>query len=258
MDLPRYSRECKRKPNGDKITKRDLKAIGFLKQNSSGFQLLFEQLPGAYELKEDYASELPTYIRNVKEEHDSLLGDLKHQLIWKTKALFSIAPLNAEARTSLAGIIGDWIETLDKKIREQLFPDGTHKLLELFSSVPNDEEMFIARLAKMVTDLRMEDWDDTTLESCLKRLKQYKETAETFHSQTPKEPEELADGAGGYKVTFPTSDGRTVTKRFAQVQYGNRGKLLYNQITSALASMGQALSEQEKRQIMMEILEKLC
>ena len=40
--------------------------------------------------------------------------------------------------------------------------------------------------------------------------------------------------------------------------YSNRGKLLYNQITQSLDSMGHAISEQEKRQIIMEILQKLC
>lgn len=260
MDLPRYSRECKRKPNGDRITKRDLKAISFLKQNSSGFQLLFEQLPGAYELKEEDVSELQTYIRNAKEEYDSLLGELRQRLIWETKALFSPTPLETENRVSLAAIIGDWVETLDEKVTEQLFPDGTHRLLELFRIVPNDEATFIARLAKLVTDLRLEDWDDTTLDLCIERLKQYKETAEAFHTVRA-EGQEIEPATGDtttYQITFPTNDGKAVTKRFAQVQYGSRGKLLYNQITSALASMGQALSEQEKRQIMMEILEKLC
>ena len=48
------------------------------------------------------------------------------------------------------------------------------------------------------------------------------------------------------------------TKSFERVAYSNRGKLLYNQITQSLDSMGHAISEQEKRQIIMEILQKLC
>ena len=260
MDLPRYSRECRSKPNGDRITRRDLKAISYLKQNSSGFQLLFEQLPGAYDLTDDFVSELPSYIRGVKEEYDSLLPSLKEKLIWETKVLFSDHPLEGDVRPSLAAIIEDWMDTLDSRITEQLFPDGTHKLLELFESVPNDETAFVARLAKMVTDLRVEDWDDTTIELYLKRLEQYKDTAENFHAIYPATVGTMAEDGdvNGYQITFPTSDGKSVTKRFDQVQYGARGKLLYNQIASALSSMGQALSEQEKRQIVMEILEKLC
>ena len=107
----------------------------------------------------------------------------------------------------------------------------------------------------MVTDLRLEDWNNSTLALCLDRLKTYKSTAEVFHSvmTEPLADESVTGIITGYQITFPTSDGRTITKRFDQVQYGARGKLLYNQITSALSSMGQSLSEQEKRQIVVEI-----
>ena len=260
MDLPRFSREYKKQPSGDRITSRDQKAIGFLRQNSSGYQLLFEQLPGAYELPDDNIADLATYITETKEKYDVLLLSLRHELIQRTKSLFSITPVELKTRASLAAIIEDWTATLDPMVGEQLFPDGTHRLLELFANVPNDEETYIARLAKLATDLRLEDWDNSTLSLCMERLKAYKLTAEAFHTVATETSadESMTDIATGYQITFPTNDGRRVTKRFDQVQYGSRGKLLYNQITSALSSMGQALSEQEKRQIVVEILEKLC
>jgi hypothetical protein len=49
-----------------------------------------------------------------------------------------------------------------------------------------------------------------------------------------------------------------VTKRFDRVEDTGKGKLLYNQVTAALDSMGRAISNQEKRQILMEILKNLC
>ena len=258
-DLPRYARECKKKPNGDRITQRDLKAISHLKQNGSGFQLLFEQLPGAYELGEDFIPDLMTYIRGLKGEYDALLVQLKQELIQRMKIMFSKVPIEAESRASLAAIIGDWIEDLDPKASEQLFQDGTHRLLELFKSVPNDEAVFIARIAKLMTDLRLEDWDDSMLDVCLNKLRAYKATAEAFRSmETAESPADTVNQASGYQITFPTSDGRSITKRFEQIHCGPRGKLLYNRITDTLSSMGQALSEQEKRQIIMEVLQELC
>ena len=252
-------RECRMKANGEKIDRRHLKAIGCIKQDGSGFQLLFEQLPAAYGLGENYILELPTYIRSLKDEYDALLDGLKQTLIRRTKAMFSEKPIEAESRASLAAIISDWNERLDPKTNEQLFSDGTHRLLELFKAVPNDEAAFIARLAKRMTDLRLEDWDDSMLGVCLKKLQDQKATAEAFHSvDDSKDHSDAAIRSSGYQVTFPTHDGRGVTKRFEFVQYGPRGKLLYNRITDTLSSMGQALSEQEKRQILMEILQELC
>jgi hypothetical protein len=42
------------------------------------------------------------------------------------------------------------------------------------------------------------------------------------------------------------------------VETSKRGKLLYNAIESAISGMGQAVSEQEKRQILMDVLRELC
>lgn len=47
-------------------------------------------------------------------------------------------------------------------------------------------------------------------------------------------------------------------KRFEKVEFSKRAKLLKNMITADVESMGTSISDQEKRQIMMEILQKLC
>ena len=64
--------------------------------------------------------------------------------------------------------------------------------------------------------------------------------------------------ADAYQVTFIGENGETVTKRFSRITYSKRSKLLYNMVTDALDSMGQSISEQEKRQILMDILKELC
>ena len=59
-------------------------------------------------------------------------------------------------------------------------------------------------------------------------------------------------------ITFVNEDSSTTTRSFERVETSKRGKLLYNQITRALEAMGQSISEQEKRQILMGILQNLC
>ena len=147
--------------------------------------------------------------------------------------------------TSLASVIKDWCEALDATVFEQLFPDGTEKCLMLFRSVTNDEDTFIARLAKIATDLRLEDWDDSTHERFTRNVSRYKEKTE-------------AEAENNYQVTFIDESGTSSTKRFERVEITKRGKLLLNAITSDIESMGHSISEQEKRQILMEVLKKLC
>ena len=156
---------------------------------------------------------------------------------------------------SLASIITDWCESLDSKVFEQLFPDGTDRCLRLFRSVTNDEDAFILRLAKLATDLRIEDWDSNTAQKYFKSLSQYKETATKFASRSETAATEVTST---YQVTFVDDCGVATTKRFDRVEFSAKGKLLYNQITASLDAMGHSISEQEKRQIVMEILKKLC
>ena len=158
--------------------------------------------------------------------------------------------------TSLASVIMDWCESLDATVFEQLFPDGTDKCLILFKTVTNDEETFIARLAKIATDLRMEDWDDSTHKRFTRNLLKYKETAEQYHAKAEQQKTESVES--NYQVQFVDDNGATVTKRFDRVEISKRGKLLLNAITSDIDSMGHSVSEQEKRQILMEVLKKMC
>ena len=165
-----------------------------------------------------------------------------------TLAYLDWDPEKAEFVQRLAEIFSDYVI-------EQLFTDGTEKCLGLFKTATNDEEALIARLAKTATDLRLEDWDSSTYERFVANVKKYKATAEAYQSIDDAQEEVAADA---YQVTFVGENGQSVTKRFSRVDYSKRGKLLYNQVTDALDSMGQSIPEQEKRQIIMDILKELC
>lgn len=89
---------------------------------------------------------------------------------------------------------------LIKRIFEQLFSDGTEKALGLFRSITNDEDTFIARLAKIATDLRLEDWDDNTHGRFTKNITRYKEAAEKYHSKTEQNTD--TNSENNYQVTF--------------------------------------------------------
>ena len=99
------------------------------------------------------------------------------------------------------------------------------------------------------------DWDDGTHDHFMLKLLQYKTTAESFVSE---KKVESAESTSEYQVTYIDDSGVSVTKRFDKVEFSKRGKLLFNQINASLDAMGHSISEQEKRQILMEIIKKLC
>jgi hypothetical protein len=141
-------------------------------------------------------------------------------------------------------------------IHEQLFADGTDRMLQLFyANSEASEHILTLNLAKLATDLNLSDWDANTQTAALESIKQYKTTAEGFRKETPKAE---TKSINGYQLTYEDEAGCTVTKRFDKVETSKRGKLLYNAIESAISGMGQAVSEQEKRQILMDVLRELC
>ena len=111
------------------------------------------------------------------------------------------------------------------------------------------------RLAKLVTDLRIEDWDEKTLDVFTDRLREYKATAEEFSGDSIAD---IGECSNAYSLSFIDDNGNAVTKRFDKVEQSKRGKLLMNSLIADIESMGHSISEQEKRQILMEVLKKLC
>ena len=60
------------------------------------------------------------------------------------------------------------------------------------------------------------------------------------------------------KLNYQKKFAEVQNVRFDRIECSKRGKLLFNAITADIESMGHAISEQEKRQILVDILKKLC
>lgn len=254
MDLPKYSKNTKT-INGIKIPKEDRAFLQEMRKNSGSYDLIFRILPRIYGINE-VNEELAFKIRDTKRLYDDALESLKENLIKIMRRLFCTLDAPECKKMSLSSIIRDWCEELDQAVFEQLFTDGTERCLSVFRSVTNDEDLFITRVAQMATDLRMEDWDEDVISMFERNMKQYRETAENFHHA--EESSERDTQTEDYELTFLDENGKSVTRRFGRVEESKRGKLLYNSILSQIESMGQAISEQEKRQILMEVLKKMC
>lgn len=258
MALPRYSKECKVDTNGKKITNRYAAVAKALKQSYGSHELLFKRIPEA--LKTSFSEAVADTVRLAKETYDNLIVELERKLINDTKAIFATEKNQSIlTKVSLPSVIKDWCESIDQTAYDELFSDGTDKCLSLFKSITNDESDFIKRLAQLATDLRIEDWDDKTIHRFAESLNKWKNTAEMHQG-----PNEQSDDGGeqrepnSYELTFVDEEGMAVKRRFKKVDSTKRGQLLCNQISSAVDAMGQSISDQEKRQILMEILKGMC
>ena len=256
MSLPKYAKDSKKAPDGGKLRKDYQEMMKLLKQNVNGNELLFEKLPKAFGLNEFHES-LADNVTSAKEYYDSYLSKVKKALRDEIKNIFVMQDLASQVRRmSLSSVIKDWCESIDQSAFEQLFTDGTDRCLGLFKNISNDDDATISRLAKLSTDLRLEDWDDKIRDLFLQNVRMYKETAEGHHGIQKENTEGVE--ASAYQISFTDDSGEMVTKRFERVENTGKGKLLHNQVIAALDSMGRSISTQEKRQILMEILKTIC
>lgn len=250
MALPKYSKE--KNPQGR--AKRYKGFIRLIKQNIGGYELLFVRLPDEFG-QQQFSAAIADTIRLAKEYYDSVLDDLVKKVTEIIRDLFSEGvSYQLQKRSSLTSIIQDWCEGLDNSVCEQLFDNGADRCIGLLKEVTNDERTFVTKLTRLVTGLRLEDWEERTVTEFEEKLREYKKTAEEFSGEAA----EISEDTCAYSLTYIDNAGKAVIKRFDRVEQSKRGELLMNSLLADIESMGHAISEQEKRQILMEVLKKLC
>ncbi len=256
MSLPKYAKEMSKTYKGKEefktISGSHRKFVNSLKQlDINPREYLFEKVFALFGFKE-FSADVVDNITQTKKEYDGAIASLNKALVADVKIIFT--PKGQEVRGSLTSIIQDWYSSLKVTTIQHLFANSENQILDLMKTITNDEITFIQRLAKAVTALRVEDWNERTIGTFIKDLIIFKETIEEYDSQTIDE----TSAADSYKLITTDSDGREVVKTFKKSEYSTRAKLLYNEITNSIDEMGQSITEQEKRQILIEILEKLC
>ena len=135
------------------------------------------------------------------------------------------------------------------------FPNNENTIISLIASITNDETTFISRLSKAVVGLRLDDWNSASIEKFSTALLEFKKAVDNYNSENH---DNNKKNKSSCTFTFVNDSGEETTRVIEKTEYGGRAKLLYNDISAAIEEMGQSISEQEKRQILIEILEGLC
>jgi len=111
------------------------------------------------------------------------------------------------------------------------------------------------RTPKAITGLRLNDWNNTIAQNFRELFTAFKESIEAFEKQTNNKSNNTTQQ---FTMIITDNDGIERTRYFEKVKYSSRANLLYQDITAAIEEMGQSITEQEKRQVLIDILSKLC
>ena len=247
--LPKYSKEMKTLYSGDSIGSERIKFLNALKKPEiNAHKFLFHDIVKIFGLT-GFNGTVVDNVENTKKIFDDGIQDLIDGLIHE---IYNVFHYNQPKGATLNSIMLDWYENLSDESKSHLYSNGENKILSIIEYSTNDNTAFIQRMAKGLTGLNIQDWSKNTISDFVKALEDFKKIIE----------DQSASGnvstSNSYKITFVDDDGNEKIKSFEKSEYSNRAKLLYNEITDAIDSMGQAINENEKRQILMDILEDLC
>lgn len=247
--LPKYSKEMKVLYSGDSIGIERIRFINALKKPEiNAHRFLFNDIINVFGLVE-FNGTVVDNIENTKRIFDNGIDDLINGL---THEIYGIFHKNQPNGVTLSSIMHDWYDDLTDEARNHLYNEGEDKILNIIAHSTNDNHTFIQRMAKGLTGLNVYDWSESKIHEFLQEIRNFKEVVE---EQNIAEHNNLASS---YKISFIDENGAEVSKSFEKCEYSNRASLLYNEITDAVDSMGQSISENEKRQVLMDILEELC
>ncbi|MBW9150281.1 hypothetical protein K2F40_15075 [Clostridium sp. CM028] len=245
--LPKYSKECKIAPySNDKNIDADI--IDFrkelLKFDINPRELISNKLQNKI-FKMNDLQKCFNRIVVIKKELDNFIMNTKNYLKCETKEVFEKG-YKGEFRTTLE----NWYKELDKANIEHLYDTNANNVLGLITSISNRNDDFILdKLAKIVTGLSIEDWQDHTVKNYLNNIQQIKDTVTNYKKEVK------IKSVHSYDVSFFVSDKKMV-KTFDSTDISITGRTLYNNIEEAFDDYAESIDVNEKRNILMKLLEK--
>ena len=256
LGLPKYTKEIKNQYRGFEFEKQSLseeilKFRESLKKNiDNSREYLFKDLFEIFNYSQ-FELKILNDIGDIKMELELLIDELEYSLISDLKYIFSV---KQKKEATMISILKDWVEDLKEDTKNHIFSKNENKVIELIKNSSNDEKEFVRKLGKIVTSLRIEDWDENTINNFLNNVKEIKKVIEEFDK---KNKNEVLD-ENTYKIVFTGENGKENIKIFEKVECSNRAKLLFNEIENSIDEMGFSITDNEKRQVLIEILKKFC
>lgn len=251
---------------------------------SGGFganEILFEKLPFMFsngQSAEDF--DFFENVANAKKFFDSVLDNFESKIVEEIKNVF-----DTNAERSLKNLIADFCQKLNLQTENHVFENGAHSLLRIYKFAGNDEKKIVMEMSKVLTGLSIDDWNDESVTMFFERLSELNRTLLDFDNRSVDKrnmsalrqaqyladnTENLAaanvDGAAGeynsaanYEIRFAQSGTENAkSKSFKKIECSRRAVLLEEEIWRTIEEMGQSVTDAEKRQVLVSLLEKLC
>lgn len=209
-------------------------------------ELIFEKLPKCFET-DDYDQ----IVASVREAYQIIGRNLYHfekRLIEKVRGIF-----NGKDAESLSSILANYYDSLKARTKEHAFSGKVSMFLAVIKHPNHDELKLLEDIAKAILNFRIPDFNDEIMGSFEDEIRGVKEKIDSYDV----DQQNTSGSSFGYKLVYTDEDGNEVVRQFDAVSSSAGAKMMYNELTSQLEEYGQAVSVDEKRQVLFNILKEL-
>lgn len=182
-------------------------------------------------------------IKKYLDEHDDTVR--KYLILESNKII------DEKYTGTLAGNLNKWYRGLREDQRCHLYDSETNEFLRLIEKATNNDIEIINNLAYIFSNLSIEDWNDNCVDIYLKGIKNSKKTIENYEVSS-----DIDDTDGVIKIVFESNDSELIEKTFNKTEISPIGSTLFNAIEEVVDEYGSSIDDNEKRNILMEILSK--
>ena len=184
-------------------------------------------------------------MQQAKQIIDHKLDHLKEQMITVTKEAFG-----GNKQDDLLAVLTDWYAFW--KPNGKILDHYQKGFLQAVGEIAGQRELSvyaaISRLAKVLTDLYLEDWNEET-------LGYYKKQLEAMMEVLTGSEQEVMEGKK--EVSFTGEDGVAVHRYFS-AEIDGTAEFLQNEMLSVMEEFGESVEPEQKMAVLMKMIEGLC
>lgn len=254
LQLPKYSVQAKSVyDDNNQVYQLNRDTINFFnafKVNEiNARELLFEKIFKLFGY-DVFCLDVLQNINTAKSLVDNAKPNLIKHLIIELKRIFGNKTDKKEK--SLYSVMLDWYESIPETAKNHMYNGIENQVLYTIGNITHDEISFVESLAKVVSELRIDDWAEVTIHSFINSMEDFKASVEGCEVNIT---ETNFDGI--YRLSFINSDGQEIIKTFDKTNYSGMAELMYSEVEAMISEYGEAISKNEKRQILIDIINNL-
>lgn len=232
--------------NNDMIDKDILKFRNSLtKFDINSRQFIYKDLPKIFATKN-----LKQCIQKIKDSK-SYLESRDNDLLESVKKITKDA-FNKEYKGSVSSAAQTWLLTISDEKVNHLYDIATNSVLEILKHKENNDDILIHKLACALTGLALEDWNDNSIRVYTTEINRVINIVQEFEVACDND-----ENKGVFKISFLSSNDKADERTFDKVEISPMGSMLLNNLEDALEEFGDSIDDNEKRNVIIKMLEKL-